>query len=214
MIKGMSLHKKIRHILETTPGLTQRGLAQCMGLNPAAVNRMLYGRRNIMAEEIPVIQRYLGVSLDVGLVAEKADPEYRQAARVSRGFSDVGGRGIGEENASYVPVYAAPLPSTAAVDWAARHPAQFGVPDAFAFYVVEEDMEPRYFRGELVYLHPHRPPETSKDCVIALKDGSAVVRRLADSRGKNIRVLQFNPRKEKEIPEKDIAAIYAIVGRG
>ncbi len=59
------LHEKIRILLETTPGLTQRGLADVMGLDPAAVNRMLYGRRGIQAEEIPVIEAYLGQALDL-----------------------------------------------------------------------------------------------------------------------------------------------------
>ena len=62
------IYEKIREILETTPGLTQKGLAERMGLNPAAVNRMLYGRRNIMAEEIPMIEDYLGVRLELSPV--------------------------------------------------------------------------------------------------------------------------------------------------
>lgn len=83
---NMRLHEKIRHHLETTPGLTQRGLAERMGVNPAAVNRMLYGRRNIMADELPVIEDYLGVALDVG----RGAAEYQQSTRGAvRGFSDV-----------------------------------------------------------------------------------------------------------------------------
>ena len=41
------IHERIRHFLETTPGLTQRGLAEHMGLNPAQVNRMIHGQRKI-----------------------------------------------------------------------------------------------------------------------------------------------------------------------
>lgn len=63
--KSLRIHDRLRQILETTPGLTQRGLAERMGLNPAAVNRMLYGRRNIMAEEISIIENYIGQKLDV-----------------------------------------------------------------------------------------------------------------------------------------------------
>src|SRR5687768_17180277 len=103
----MQLHEKIRQIMESKPGLTQKGLAQRMGVNPAAVNRMLYGRRNIMAEEIPVIESYLGTSLDVGFTPGRADPEYRQPAYSTRkGFSDVTARGFEGESLSYVPVRA------------------------------------------------------------------------------------------------------------
>src|SRR3989338_6069220 len=85
------IHDRIRELLEITPGLTQKGLAERMGLNPAAVNRMLYGRRNIMAEEIPIIEDYLGVRLDLSS-APTANIEYRQTPRPlasRRGFSDV-----------------------------------------------------------------------------------------------------------------------------
>lgn len=215
------LCQKIRHALETTPGLTQRGLARRMGLNPAAVNRMLYGRRNIMAEEIPVIESYLGISLDVGLTQNRPEQEYRQgASSPPKGFSDAPpARELEDSVASYVPVRAAPLlapdaPAMPPIGWALRHPAQLGVRNAFAFYVPSDDMEPRYFRGELLYLHPHRPPETARDCVLALADGTTIVRRIAGTGAKCLRVLQFNPVLEKDILEKDIAAVYAVVGKG
>ena len=82
--KSQRIHDRIRHILETVPGLTQRGLAECMGLNPAAVNRMLYGRRNIMAEEIPIIEAYLGRKLDIHTTSAAQE----SAASSRRGFSD------------------------------------------------------------------------------------------------------------------------------
>src|SRR4051812_11166018 len=85
MLKNMSrLHEKIRDILEKRPDLTQKGLAERMGLNPAAVNRMLYGQRKIMAEEIPVIESYLGAPLPLSA----ANAEYRQGEKTRGGFSE------------------------------------------------------------------------------------------------------------------------------
>lgn len=78
--KSSRIHDRLRQILENTPGLTQRGLAERMGLNPAAVNRMLYGRRNIMAEEISIIENYIGQKLDV---------HTSTVSQVRRGVSDV-----------------------------------------------------------------------------------------------------------------------------
>ena len=54
------LHKWIKSVIDTTQGLTQKGLAKAMGLNPAAVNRMLHGARAIKVDEVPVIEEYLG----------------------------------------------------------------------------------------------------------------------------------------------------------
>lgn len=225
-----SLHDKIRHALETTPGLTQKGLAERMGLNPAAVNRMLYGRRHIRADEIPVIENYLGTRLDLSAnthVSPPQDFEYRQkqGATRYRGLSDVPQERLVPPTAApyMVPVYGYAagsfekglnLDNGTITDWVPRHPVQFGIKDAFALYVSSDSMEPRYFRGELIYVHPGRPPEINRDCVIELKSGEAYIKRFIRQTDKYIRVAQFNPPQEKDIPKSDIKTIYGVVGRG
>jgi phage repressor protein C with HTH and peptisase S24 domain len=224
------IYEKIREILETTPGLTQKGLAERMGLNPAAINRMLYGRRNIMAEEIPMIEDYLGVKLELSPPSVTANIEYRQEARAAmrRGFSDVPAQSLpasaeGSAAAHMVPVYGYAagslqkgmnLSNGEVVDWVTRHPAQFGINNAFAVYVFSDSMEPRYFRGELVYVHPGRPPEMNRDCIIEMKNGDAYIKRFLRQSEDKVRVAQFNPPEEKDIPKDEIRMIYAVVGRG
>ncbi len=222
------IHDKIRGILESTPGLTQKGLAEQMGLNPAAVNRMLYGRRNIMAEEIPLIEEYLGVRLN--LSPASANIEYKQDSwrPHHHGLSDVSSHLplSAQENAAPLPLvpvygYAAGslqkglnLANGEIVDWVNRHPSQVGIGGAFAVYVFSDSMEPRYFRGELVYVHPGRPPEMNRDCLVEMQNGDAYIKRYLRQSEDKIRVAQFNPPEEKEIPKGDIKAIYAVVGRG
>jgi phage repressor protein C with HTH and peptisase S24 domain len=224
------IYDRIREVIEATPGLTQKGLAERMGLNPAAINRMLYGRRNIMAEEIPMIEDYLGVKLELSPPSATANIEYRQDARpaMRRGFSDVPAQHLppsseGSAAAHMVPVYGYAagslqkglnLSNGDVVDWVLRHPAQFGITNAFAVYVFSDSMEPRYFRGELVYVHPGRPPEMNKDCIIEMKNGDACIKRFLRQSDDRIRVAQFNPPEEKEILKEDIKAVYAVVGRG
>lgn len=209
------IHDTIRHLLETTPGLTQRGLAERMNLNPAAVNRMLYGNRNIRAEEIPVIEDYLGVKLDLSAPTVEPKP-------ARRGFSDVPQAALHAQD-SVVPVYGYAAGSLVnglnlgngdVVDWVVRHPAQFGIPGAFAIYVFSDSMEPRYFRGELVYIHPGRPPAAGSDCVIEMKNGDAYLKRFVRQNEDKIRVGQFNPPQEADLPRADIRAVYSVVGRG
>ncbi len=212
------LYEKIRDIIEASPVLTQRGLAQHMGLNAAAVNRMLHGRRNIMAEEIPVIESYLGVKLT------QDDVEYPQNGKqLRKGFSDVSSHMQDADAASSrVPVCGAPfsprLGETGGmqnvIEWVQRHPAQLGVRDAFAVYMSSDEMEPRYFKGELVYVHPHRPLLAGKDCVVIHKDGSMTVRHVVSSSEGVLKAAQFNPKSQKTFSEKEIAAVYAVVGRG
>lgn len=214
---NMRLHEKIRHHLESTPGLTQRGLAERMGVNPAAVNRMLYGRRNIMADELPIIEDYLGVALDVGRAPAA---EYQQSPRGSaRGFSDVRRAEIDGHGALVQPL-PPPVPvyrdrrSDDVIDWAVRHPHQFSLRDAYALYVDSEDMQPRYFRGELVYVHPAKPVMTGSDCVVQYEDGRVALRRLVQKTNDKIVVQAFNPARLEELSARDITALHSIVGRG
>lgn len=208
---SQKLHDKIRAAIENTPGLTQRGLAQSMGLNPAAVNRMLYGQRNIMAEEIPVIERYIGVKLGIG---SNANVEYPQRGGAGqKGFSDASSTAALDGQGTLVPVFGPALLQDKPVDWVARHPAQNGARDAMAWYAPDDSMEPRYYRGELVYLHPHRPPQPGRDVVFVTKGGDVLLRRILSASRGVFRVLQFAPRKESDIAEKDISAVYAVVGR-
>src|SRR4051812_41867554 len=90
---------KIAHVLKTTPGLTQKGLAAHMGLNPAAVNRILHGQRKIMFEEVPLIEEYLGTRLDL------AASEYKQKSSGHKGVSDVHASALAQPLAQPVPVY-------------------------------------------------------------------------------------------------------------
>ncbi|HYD17504.1 MAG TPA: S24 family peptidase, partial [Patescibacteria group bacterium] len=100
------------------------------------------------------------------------------------------------------------------VDWVARHPALNGIKDAFGIYVFSDSMEPRYFRGELIYVHPGRPAEPNKDCVIEMKNGDAYIKRLLKVGDQKIRVRQFNPPGDSDVPLKDVQALYSVIGRG
>lgn len=190
------LHDKIRIALESTRGLTQKGLARRMGLNPAAVNRMLHGQRNVMAEELPIIEEYLGVKLSLSDTKSAESNTQSPDAPMPR-----------------IPVYAAGRWGET-IDWAPRHPIQTGIPAAFAVYVVSDEMAPRYFKGELAYIHPSRPAETGRDCLIETTDGWAGVRRLIRDTQEGICVSQFNPPFERNISRNDIKSLYSVIGRG
>lgn len=194
------LHDRIRTALNAKPGLTQKGLAECMGLNPAAVNRMLHGRRNIMAEEIPIIEAYLGEKLTLSPAARREE-----------------GAAPPSSSLPPIPVYRLDnggLEDKNIVDWTQRHPAQGGVRDAFAVYATSNEMEPRYFKGELVYIHPGRPAEPGRDCLVVPEKGNPFLARLVRESGTKIRIVLLNPSREKEIPAKDVRAVYAVTGRG
>jgi transcriptional regulator with XRE-family HTH domain len=206
-MKRPRLHDRIREIMERSPHLTQKGLAERMGVNPAAVNRMLHGQRNIMAEEIPVIERYLGARLTPGEHA--APPEKsRSAAEVSLQPALI---------PTPIPAYRLDGKGFSAkdvADWVPRHPVQLGSRDAFAVYAVSDAMAPRYFSGELAYIHPGRPPEPGRDVLIVPKKGAPFLARFVRETNAKLRVAFISPAREKDIMRAKIRAAYAVVGRG
>lgn len=53
-----------------------------------------------------------------------------------------------------------------AIDYVRRPPALMGARDIYALYVEGSSMEPQYFPGDLVYVHPHRPPRVGDVIVV------------------------------------------------
>lgn len=218
---SQKLHLWIKSVIDSTPGLTQKGLAEAMGVNPAAVNRMLYGARNIKFDELPIIEEYLGQKFEAENKPPPIPPYQEIYAGGAQGNIVYNGR-INNDN-DVVPVYGYAsgenrgvlnLDDDEAADWVMRHPMQRSIRDAFAVYVFSDDMEPRYFLGELVYIHPGRPPEQNKDCLIKRKDGTAVLRRFIRRDDKRVFLRQLKPAKDVTMNFKDIATIYSVVGRG
>ena len=223
------LHKWIKSVIDTTQGLTQKGLAKAMGLNPAAVNRMLHGARAIKVDEVPVIEEYLGQNwIPHDREKKSMGGAYTPAGDIygadnNGGFSQARRfeRSLPVPHADVVPVYGLAesssdditLDRTKPVDWVPRHPSQAGLEGAYAFYIHSDDMQPRYFPGELVYLHPARPPERNRDCLVVFHDGRAVVRTFVRRDGKNIVLRQYNLPHEETIASDDIATLFTVVGR-
>lgn len=210
--------EKIGYYLSHSTVLTQKGLAAHMGVLPSAVNRIIHGTRKILADEIPLIEEYLGVSLDDPLPSQAAVNVKRGAAKNRRGFSDVPAVGLrhGEESDArrgQVPVFAGRL-DAAPVGWTKPHPQQAGIENAYALYIQSGEMQPRYYPGETVYVHPHRPPALRQDCVVELKSGDILIRQLAAQTAQGVSLRQYAPERSVDVDMREIKSISAIVGRG
>tara|TARA_R110001583_G_scaffold189552_2_gene352704 strand:- start:8963 stop:9631 length:669 start_codon:yes stop_codon:yes gene_type:complete len=91
-----------------------------------------------------------------------------------------------------------------------------GVPDAFAAYVPDASMEPRYTRGDVVYINPSQPVNQGRHALLELADGGVLIGRVAvlDSAG-NLTLQFYNyPQgtENKMFSIGEIAHIYRIVG--
>jgi len=104
------------------------------------------------------------------------------------------------------------------VDYVSRPPHLAGATQAYAVYVVGSSMEPRYYPGELVHIHPGRPVTTGAFVLVQVKPETegetprAFMKRLVRRTATKVTFEQFNPPKEIEIKASDIVSMHRIVG--
>jgi len=104
------------------------------------------------------------------------------------------------------------------IDMVDRPASLAGVPSAYGVYVVGGSMEPRYYPGELVLIHPGKPVTLGAFVLVQRKpkhDGDpplAVIKRLIKRTASRITLEQFNPAKSFDIRSDDIVSIHRVVG--
>ena len=106
------------------------------------------------------------------------------------------------------------------VDYVARPSNLVGVTQAYAVFVVGSSMEPRYFPGELVHVHPGRPVTIGSFVLVQIRpkdDGEApraVIKRLVRRSGNKIVLEQYNPKKSFELKDSDVVSVHRVVASG
>jgi phage repressor protein C with HTH and peptisase S24 domain len=104
------------------------------------------------------------------------------------------------------------------IDMVDRPASLAGVANAYGIYVVGGSMEPRYYPGELVLIHPGKPVTLGAFVLVQRKpkqDGDpplAVIKRLIKRSASRITLEQFNPAKSFDIRPDDIVSIHRVVG--
>ena len=197
----------IRRGLEK-PGKTQRGLAEKLGLDPAAVNRLLKGGRQLKADEVALISEYLESPAPISRLREinrapSPEPDRIPVLGTAEG---------GEEGWS--------LWNGDVVDHVARPPSLTGSPNGYACYVTGTSMEPRYHPGELIFVHPGKPVMIGSYVLVQARPRAegepprAVVKRLAKRSPTKLVLEQFNPAKTFDVQLKDVISVHRIMGSG
>lgn len=102
------------------------------------------------------------------------------------------------------------------VDYVLRPPGIARARNVFAIYVVGSSMAPRYEEGDLVFVHPDRPPLNGCDVLVELHDeaepGTCLIKRLVGRTPSKLLLEQYNPRRRDiEIPLKRVRLVYRIL---
>lgn len=103
------------------------------------------------------------------------------------------------------------------VDYVRRPPSLMKIKNAFGVYVSGDSMAPRFENGDLVFVHPGRPPKPGNDVIVELHGehgapGPCYIKRLVRRPPDRIILAQFNPpRNDIAIDNARIKAVYRIL---
>lgn len=104
------------------------------------------------------------------------------------------------------------------VDHIPRPPQVAGATQAYAVYVVGSNMEPRYYAGETLYVHPGKPITAGAFVLVQLNpdaEGRAPktsMKRFVRRTATKMTFEQFSPSKHIDLKVSDILSIHRIVG--
>jgi phage repressor protein C with HTH and peptisase S24 domain len=91
-----------------------------------------------------------------------------------------------------------------------------GIRSAYAVFIVDDSMEPRYYAGEVAQVNPHKPCAPGSFVVVQTETPNGerdyLVKRLVRRTASAVRLAQFNPKKEFDVPAENVTAIHRIVG--
>lgn len=215
----------------TRPGKTQRGLAAALGIDPSAVSRLLTGRRRLRADEIVAVAEHLGIRppLDafagpprprgrgVPGMAENGAAPLRYSPATASGPRDLPVLGVAVAGSDGMFVM-----NGEAQAHIERPSILAGVARAYAVYIADSSMEPRYFPGETAYVNPALPPRHGDFVIVQLRPAvegeapKALCKRLVRRTPTTLVISQLNPEREIEFPLDQVESIHVIVlaGRG
>lgn len=103
------------------------------------------------------------------------------------------------------------------VDWIARPDPLQNVQQAFAVYVTGDSMEPRYEAGEVLFIHPSKPPLPGDDIILQSHEHHgqrrALIKRLVRQDGQQWFVRQFNPDRTFALNKSNWPTVHLVTGK-
>ncbi|MGG7519664.1 XRE family transcriptional regulator [Allorhizobium undicola] len=102
------------------------------------------------------------------------------------------------------------------VDLVARPPALIGAKDIYALFVEGSSMEPQYFPGDLIFLHPHKPPRPGDIVVLQCRNAEhspteATLGILNKITERTVSLGKRNPSSNVEIERSTVTAIHRVL---
>lgn len=215
----------IRDQLKANPQKSQRGLAAALEIDPSNANRLVAGTRQIKAHEIPKIQAYFGSQSPNGSGSDNPPVRVNPDRKVPvtreetvteltirdwpRDLPVLGSAACGDDGLFEM--------GGGTLDYVRRPPRLSHIKDAYGIYISGDSMEPWKKAGQLVYVHPRLPVRIGDHVVIQLKPTKpgdapeAYIKLLVRRTENELRLLQYNPRKEITFKMARVQSIHRVM---
>ncbi|MEY9198725.1 phage repressor protein C with HTH and peptisase S24 domain [Sinorhizobium fredii] len=227
-------------------GITQAEIARRLGVSQQAINHLFSGRV-VSTAHWREIARLLNMSEDqmrALMIEAGRDPErntrlpkilsmYSQVREKPEENATIGeqqplsiksatkrlipvlGEAVGGEDGEY-------LFNGSVLDYVECPPSLDNVPNAYSVYVDGESMSPRYRPGEVVYVHPGKPPRRGDDVVVQIhrdKDDSGepprgYIKEYVGWTSTKLILQQHNPSKKIEFEKQQVVSVHPIILSG
>lgn len=193
-------------------GISEREAGRRAGFGLSYVGDVIHGRsKEPSAERLLKLAEVLGCDLDYlisGGAPARSDGAVRQ-------FAPPATKAPGRMLALYTSL------SISADIWSAVEPEPVDkvpvipplthVDSAYAWSIASSHMEPRYFPGEVVYLHPGLTPRVG-DFVLAKKiDGTASVARLEAQTRESVRLAYLKCAEPQDVLRSDLESVHRVI---
>ena len=227
------LHELLEQ-LRKDAGLRPTDISRQIGRSPSYWRKLMETKSTPGSDTLARLARVLGVNVSVLMSATDGERPGGQAPA-----SD-GGRNAVQEVSQPIPApFIANLPrdlpvlGTASgsvfgatggawqltgdpIDYLRRPPALLGATEAYALFVENSSMSPRYEPGEPVYVHPRQPPRPGDDVIIqvligAHQEAETFIKRLARLNSQIVECRQFNPEQTIEFPRKFVQVLHRVI---
>jgi phage repressor protein C with HTH and peptisase S24 domain len=102
------------------------------------------------------------------------------------------------------------------VDWVRRPPGLHGAGSAYALYIEGTSMEPKFQQGDLVFVHPQRPPRIGDIVIVQCQIGpnepvEASIGTLKRRTEKAVTIGKLNPVADIDLKRETVIAVHKVL---
>lgn len=215
-------------------GLNQSELAARVGVHPSQVNRWVQSKRLVLK-----LDNLLKLAHALGVDPQELMPDdidYREQVRrqdagvaesMSRIMGSLDRHAVLKQRAPEAPPAGDRMPvlvgarggsqlmfaEDGALDWTPTPHYLREVRGAYAAWVVGDSMMPRFRPGQVLHVHPSRPPSAGAGVVIQLSAGEVMVKEFVRSTAQGVWVREYHPDDRTFLLEAErVVSCHVVLG--